>query len=115
MAKMTKVTIVTRGERFGELRRKLLEVGVSGMTVTNVSGCGVQKGTTKLIEGLTKKVHLVSKIKVEIVVCAVPVDDVVRVAREVLNTGAIGDGKIFVSAIDRVVRVRTGEEDALAL
>ncbi len=115
MDEMYKVTIVARGEKFDELRRKLLEVGVSGMTITNVSGCGVQKGTTKIIEGLTKKIHLVPKIKVEIVVCSVPVDDVVRVAREVLNAGIVGDGKIFVSEIKRVVRVRTGEENKMAL
>lgn len=115
MEKMNKVTIITRGEKFEELRRRLLEIGVSGMTVTDVSGCGVQKGITKIVEGITKKVYLVSKIKVEIVVCKVPVEEVIRVAKEVLNMGNIGDGKIFVSPISHVVRIRTGEEDEKAL
>lgn len=115
MAEMNKVTIITRGENFEKLRKSLLEIGVSGMTLTKVDGCGVQHGLTKIVEGVTKRIYLNSKIKVEIVVCEVPVDEVIRVAEEVLQTGNIGDGKIFVSGISRVVRIRTGEENENAL
>ncbi len=115
MLEMSRVTIITRGEKFEELRKRLLEIGVSGMTLTKVDGCGVQHGLTKIVEGVTKRVYMNSKIKVDIVICSVPVDEVIRVAGEVLQTGSIGDGKIFVSEIKRVIRIRTGEENERAL
>lgn len=112
---MSKVTIVTRREKFEELREALLQIGVMGMTVTEVRGCGVQSGKEIVVRGVKKQIHLIEKIKVDIVVCTVPVDEVVAVAKKVLQTGKIGDGKIFVSDIKRVIRIRTGEEDKIAL
>lgn len=112
---MSKVTIVTRREKFEELREALLQIGVMGMTVTEVRGCGVQSGKEIVVRGVKKQIHLIEKIKVDIVVCTVPVDKVVAVAKKVLQTGKIGDGKIFVSDIKRVIRIRTGEEDKIAL
>jgi len=112
---MTKVTIITRGEKFEDLRKKMLEIGVTGMTVSSVEGCGVQHGITKLLGGTKKRIYVSPKIKVDIVVCAVPVEEVIRVAQEVLYTGKIGDGKIFTSKIDTVVRIRTKERDQDAL
>lgn len=112
---MTKITIITRREKFEDLRTALLDIGVKGMTVTEVEGCGVQSGIEEIFRGVKKTVHLIPKIKVEIVVCTVPVDDVIAVAKKVLHTGEIGDGKIFVSEIQKVVRIRTGDEDKEAL
>lgn len=112
---MTKVSIITRGEKFDDLRKKMLEIGVTGMTVSSVQGCGVQHGITKLLGGVKKRIYVSPKIKVDIVVCSVPVEEVIRVAKDVLYTGKIGDGKIFTSKIDSVVRIRTGERDQEAL
>ncbi len=113
--KMYRITIITRKDRFEEFRKELVKVGVTGMTVTKVEGFGTQKGIRKLIEGVMKNVDMLPKLKIEIVVCSVPVDTVIDIAKKVLQTGNIGDGKIFVSDIDRVVRIRTGEENADAL
>ena len=113
--KMSKVTIITRPEKFEELRIALLEIGVQGMTVTEVEGCGTQNGLELQIRGVKKKLHLLPKIKVDIVVSTVPVESVIEAATRVLYTGKIGDGKIFVSDIKQVVRIRTGERDEAAL
>lgn len=112
---MTKISIVTRREKFEELRKEMLAIGITGMTVLNVNGCGAQKGLTKIIEGVTKRQMMAPKIQIDIVVCSVPVQKVIDTALKVLQTGNIGDGKIFTSPIDHVVRVRTGEinEDAV--
>lgn len=112
---MTKVSIITRGEKFEELRKKMCEIGVTGMTVSHVEGCGRQHGIMKVFEGVKKRIYVSPKIKVDIVVCSVPVEEVIRVAQEVLFTGKIGDGKIFTSRIDHVVRIRTNERDKDAL
>lgn len=112
---MTKITIITRKEKFDELRKELVGIGITGMTVTNVNGCGRQHGLSKIVEGVIKRSYLLSKIKIDIVVCAVPVQDVIDIARKVLNTGNVGDGKIFTAPIDHVVRIRTGESDSDAL
>lgn len=112
---MTKITIITRKEKFDELRKELVGIGVTGMTVTNVDGCGRQHGLSKIVEGVIKRSFLLSKIKIDIVVCSVPVQNVIDVAVKVLNTGNIGDGKIFTAPVDHVVRVRTGETDSEAL
>lgn len=112
---MTKITIITRREKFETLRKELIKIGVTGMTVTKVEGFGAQHGIQKVIEGMSKHGFLAQKIKVEIVVCTVPVDQVINCVKEVLYTGNIGDGKIFTSEIDRVVRIRTGELDKEAL
>lgn len=112
---MTKISIITRKEKFEELRKELLAIGITGMTVLNVNGCGVQKGLTRIVEGVTKRKLLAPKIQIDIVVCEVPVQKVIDTVVKVVQTGNIGDGKIFTSPIDHVVRVRTGEVDANAL
>ena len=85
------------------------EIGVSGLTVTQVLGCGTQKGMTTKYRGAELDVVLLPKIKIEVVVSAVPVDEVIETAKKVLYTGNIGDGKIFVFDVEDVVKVRTGE------
>lgn len=115
MKAMTKITIVTRKEKLKELRRKMVEIGVTGMTVSEVSGCGRQHGVTKFVEGITQHTGLLPKEKVEIVVCAVPVSKVIEAAGSVLHTGNIGDGKIFTSPITHAIRIRTGETDSAAI
>ncbi len=112
---MTKITIITRKEKMKELRKELVAIGVSGMTVTNVEGCGRQHGVTKFVEGISRHTGLLPKIKVEIVVCSVPVQDVIDTAQKVLGTGSMGDGKIFTSPIAHAIRVRTGETDDAAI
>lgn len=112
---MTKISIVTRREKFEELRKELLAIGITGMTILNVNGCGVEKGITRIIEGVTKRLLLAPKIQIDIVVCSVPVQNVIDTVLKVVQTGNIGDGKIFTSPIDHVVRIRTGETDADAL
>lgn len=111
--KMYKITIITRRNKFIEFRDELLKIDVTGMTVTEVEGFGMQHGLKKLIPG--KKVDMIPKIKVDIIVCEVPVDKVVDVAKRVLYTGEVGDGKIFVTEMERVIRIRTGEENKAAL
>ena len=90
-------------------------IGVTGMTVVNVMGCGVQKGASEFYRGAPVEMTLLPKIKVEIVVSKVPVRTVIEAAKKALYTGHIGDGKIFVYEVDNVVKVRTGEEGYDAL
>ena len=111
MAEMTKVEIITRQSKLEDLKAALNEIGINGMTVTNVLGYGVQKGQKHQYRGVEYNVDLLPKIKIEMVVCTVPVEDVVNTAISVLRTGEIGDGKIFISPVSRVIKVRTGEED----
>jgi Amt family ammonium transporter len=85
------------------------------MTVTNVMGCGMQKGGTEMYRGTHVDINLLPKIKVEIVVCKVPVKTVIETAKKVLYTGNIGDGKIFVYNVENVIKIRTGEEGYDAL
>ena len=89
------------------------EIGVTGITITNVLGCGVQKGAPAYYRGV--EMNLLPKIKIEIVVSLVPVKKVIETAKAVLHTGEIGDGKVFVYDIENVVKIRTGEEGYLAL
>jgi Amt family ammonium transporter len=112
---MSKVEIICKMDRFEALKDSLEQVGITGMTVVNCMGCGVQKGNTKLYRGAEVSVNLLPKIKVEVVVCAVPVSKVIGAAKKALYTGNIGDGKIFVYGVDEVVKVRTGETNAAAL
>jgi Amt family ammonium transporter len=107
--KLTKVVIVANQSKFEELKEAMNSIGVTGMTVTNVLGCGVQKGATEFYRGVPVEMNLLPKVKVEIVVCKVPVDTVVETAKKVLYTGKIGDGKIFIYDVENVVKVRTGE------
>lgn len=114
-AKFTKLVIVTRQTKFEELKVALNAIGVTGMTVVNVMGCGMQKGANEYYRGTPVEIALVPKIKVEIVVTKVPVRDVIDTAKKVLYTGHYGDGKIFVYEVDNVVKIRTGEEGYAAL
>lgn len=110
-----KVVIITRQSKFDALKTAMNDIGVTGMTVVNVMGCGMQKGAAEYYRGAPVAMSLLPKIKVEIVVSKVPVDTVVEVAKKALYTGHIGDGKIFVYPVDNVVKVRTGESGYDAL
>ena len=114
-AKFHMVTIITRQSKFDELKAAMNDINVTGMTVTNVLGCGVQHGQVQKYRGVPMDMTLLPKIKVDIVVSEVPVDLVITAAKEVLYTGHIGDGKIFVYDVQNVVKVRTGEEGYEAL
>ena len=113
--KITKIDIITRKTNFEELKTALNEIGITGMTATQVLGCGTQKGDIQYYRGIPMEMKLLPKIKVEIVVSEIPVDKVVETATKVLRTGEIGDGKIFVYDVQQVVKVRTGAtgKDAL--
>ncbi len=113
--KMTKVDIITNQEKFEVLKHALSSIGITGMTVSHVMGCGMQKGSTEFYRGVPVEARLLPKMKVEIVVCKVPVDKVVEAAKSALYTGKIGDGKIFVYDVENVIKVRTGEEAYEAL
>ncbi len=113
--KMTKVDIITNPHRFEALKDALGKIGITGITVTNVMGCGMQKGGTEFYRGVPVDINLLPKIRLEIVVCKVPVATVVETAKQALYTGRIGDGKIFVYDVENVIKVRTGEEGYAAL
>lgn len=108
-SKLSKVTIITRQNKLTELMQELSLIGITGVTITNVLGCGTQKGATNFYRGAQLDMNLLPKVKVDIAISAVPVDLVVSTARKVLCTGNIGDGKIFVYDIENVIKVRTGE------
>ncbi len=110
-----KVVIIAKLSRYDKLRRAMNELGVTGMTVTQVMGCGVQKGSGDMYRGVEMDATLLPKIKLEVVVSKIPVEDVIEAAKKTLYTGHIGDGKIFVYSLDNVVKIRTGEEGAAAL
>ena len=113
--KLTKVVILTKQSKFDDLKKALNEIGVTGITVTQVLGCGVQKGASEFYRGVKVDMDLLQKVKVEVVVSKVPVAEVIAAARKALYTGHIGDGKIFVYDVEDVVRVRTGESGYDAL
>lgn len=113
--KITKVEIITKQSRFEALKAAMNEIGVTGMTVTQVLGCGMQKGKSEFYRGVETEVNLLPKVQVEIVVTKVPVRTVIETAKSVLYTGHIGDGKIFVYDVENVIKVRTGEEGYDAL
>ncbi len=113
--KMSNVTILLHMEKFEALKAAMLDIGVTGMTVTNVMGCGVQKGKPEYYRGVVQDITLLPRIQVEIVVSKIPVRTVIETAKKVLYTGHIGDGKIFVYDVENVVKVRTGEEGYDAL
>ena len=115
IAKLSKVVILTKQSKFEDLKQALNAIGVTGITVTQVLGCGVQKGASEYYRGVKLDMDLLPKVKVEVVVSKVPVAEVVSAARKALYTGHIGDGKIFVYDVEDVVRVRTGESGYNAL
>jgi len=108
---MKKIEAIVKPHKLDDVKEGLTEIGIQGMTVTEVKGYGRQKGHTEIYRGAEYIVDFLPKIKIEIVVPADVVDQVVDKIRESANTGKIGDGKIFVLPIERVVRVRTGEEN----
>ena len=110
-----KVSIIAKLSRYDHLKRALNEIGVTGMTVTQVMGCGIQKGAGEMYRGVEMDATLLPKIKVEVIVSKIPVDTVIETAKKALYTGHIGDGKIFVYDVAKVVKVRTGEENYAAL
>ena len=112
---MHKVTIVCKLAKFDALKKALNELGVTGMTMSQVMGCGIQKGSSDRYRGAVIDSTLLPKVKVEVVIAKVPLEDLIETAKKALYTGHIGDGKIFVYNVSRVVKVRTGEEDFAAL
>ena len=113
--KFTKVEIITKQSKFEALKAAMNEIGITGMTVTQVLGYGIQKGKPEYYRGVETETNLLPKVQVEIVVSKVPVRTVVETAKKVLYTGHIGDGKIFVYDVENVIKVRTGEEGYDAL
>ncbi len=112
---MYRLSIICRLNKFDELKQRLNELGVTGMTMSQVMGCGIQRGSAERYRGAIVDSTLLPKVKVEVVVAKISVDKVIEAARKALYTGHIGDGKIFVYNVMRVVKVRTGEEDFAAL
>lgn len=112
---MKKIEAIIKPFKLDEVREALSELGVSGLTVTEVKGFGRQKGHTELYRGAEYVVDFLPKIKLEVVVTSVMLDQVVEAIVKAAHTGKIGDGKIFVSQIERVIRIRTGETDDSAI
>lgn len=112
---ISKIEIITRKSNFDELKTALNEIGIMGMTVTQVLGCGTQKGDIQYYRGVPMELKLLPKIKIEIIICEVPVQKVIDVATKILRTGEIGDGKIFVYDVKDVVKIRTGATGKEAL
>ena len=112
---MHRLSIICRMSKFDELKQALNELGVTGMTMTQVMGCGIQKGSSERYRGAVVDSTLLPKVKVEVVVSKIPVESVIETAKKALYTGHIGDGKIFVYEVEKVVKIRTGEEDFAAL
>lgn len=112
---MKKVECITRAIKLAQIKDALSEIGVVGMTVTDVRGCGQQKGRHELYRGNEYTVSLLPKIKITVATADEKSEQVVQTMMDVARTGEIGDGKIFVSELERVVRIRTGEEDSEAL
>ena len=114
-AGMYKVVVIAKLSRYDHLKKAMNDLGVTGMTVTQVMGCGVQKGAGDVYRGVEMDATLLPKVKVEVIISKIPVDAVITAAKKALFTGHIGDGKIFVYNVAKVVKIRTGEEDFAAL
>ena len=110
-----KVVIIAKLSRYEKVKKAMNDLGVTGMTVTQVMGCGIQKGAGERYRGIEMDATLLPKVKLEIVVSKIPVQKVIETAKKVLYTGHIGDGKIFVYGVEKVVKIRTGEENEAAL
>lgn len=113
--KMTKIEILCRERNLERLKNALISLGITGMTVSHVMGCGAQKGQPEYYRGVELEPTLLPKIRIDVVVCAVPVRKVIAVAKKTLYTGHIGDGKIFIYNVENVIKIRTGEEGFDAL
>ncbi len=112
---MKKVEIILKPFKLDDVREALSEIGITGMTVTEVKGFGRQKGHTELYRGAEYVVDFLPKVKLELVIPEDKLDECVTVVIGAARTGKIGDGKIFVTSVERVIRIRTGEEDAAAI
>jgi nitrogen regulatory protein P-II 2 len=112
---MKLVTAIIKPFKIDDVRGALMKLGVNGMTVTEVKGFGRQKGHTEVYRGAEYTVNLLPKVKIEVAVATPQTDSVVNAIRQAANTGTIGDGKIFVSPIEQMVRIRTGESAEAAL
>ena len=112
---INKVVIIAKASRFDALKKAMNDLGVTGMTMTQVMGCGIQKGAGERYRGVEMDATLLPKIKVEVVVSKIPVESVIESAKKARYNGPIGDGKIFVYPVEKVVKIRTGEEDFDAL
>ncbi len=112
---MKMITAIIKPFKLDDVREALSEMGVQGITVTEVKGFGRQKGHTELYRGAEYVVDFLPKVKVEVAVAADIAEKVIEAIRGAANTGKIGDGKIFVSTVEEVVRIRTGETGAEAL
>mgnify|MGYP006269324953 CR=1 FL=1 len=112
---MKQVTAIIKPFKLDEVREALAEVGVNGLTVTEVKGFGRQKGHTEMYRGAEYVVDFLPKVKVEVVVAASNLETVIDAIMKAANTGKIGDGKIFVSPVEQVIRIRTGETNETAI
>lgn len=108
---MKKIQAIIKPFKLDDVKDALTEIGIKGMTISEVKGYGRQKGHTEIYRGAEYVVDFIPKVNIEVVVTADMVDQVVDTIRSAANTGKIGDGKIFVIPIERIIRVRTGEED----
>lgn len=112
---MKKVEVIIRPEHFQSLRKGIQKIGISGLTVSEVAGCGLQKGKTGLFRGNSFEITLLPKVKVEMVIDDVMVEDIVNIITKTCSTGQTGDGKIFIYSIEDAIRIRTGESGLEAL
>ncbi len=112
---MKKLECIIRPNKLDEISDALNLYGIQGMTVSQVMGCGLQKGRREVYRGTVYDIHLLPKIKIELVIPDNWVDDIIKIIREKANTGEIGDGKIFVSPIENAIRIRTGEQGNSAI
>ncbi len=112
---MKRIEAIIRGEKTDKLIDRLEAIGISGLNITEIKGYGAQKGHSETYRGVTYRIRLRKKIKVEIIVEYTDVDKIVEAIKEAVQTGEVGDGKIFISDIENVIRIRTGEEGAEAL
>jgi nitrogen regulatory protein P-II 1 len=112
---LKKVEAIIRPETFRSLRERLEEVGINGLTVSEVAGCGQQKGQQGVFRGNTFEIKLLPKVKVEMVVESEFVDEIVQIIQETCSTNSVGDGKIFIYHIEDAIRIRTGETGKLAI
>lgn len=113
--KIYKVEAIIRTEKLDELKEAMYAIGVTGITVSDVYGCGLTKGATEIFRGQVFSINLMPKIKVEIVIYETPLDTLIDTIRRVCNTGHVGDGKIFVSELVTAVKIRTGERGGEAI
>jgi len=112
---MKKVEAIIRPENFQPLRDKLEEIGINGLTVSEVAGCGLQKGQQGVFRGNSFEIRLLPKVKVEMVVESEFVDEIVHAIQTTCSTNAVGDGKIFIIPVENAIRIRTGEDGVLAI